>query len=71
MYRLFLSLGTVIFILLLFGGKAHAYIDPGMGGMLYQIIILLLGAALAYLAVFKRLIKNFFSKKKEGDEEDR
>jgi hypothetical protein len=58
-------------MLLLSNGKAHAYIDPGTGGMLYQIIILIFGAAVAYFAIFKRYIKNFFSKKKDVDEEDK
>ena len=71
MYRLFGYLITVIFMLLLFNGKAYAYIDPGTGGMFYQIIILLFGAIVAYLAIFKRYIKNFFSKKKDADEEDK
>ena len=71
MYRLFGGLITVIFILLLSRGTAYAYIDPGTGGMFYQIIILVFGAAVAYFAIFKRYIKNFFSRKKGADEEDK
>ncbi len=71
MHRLFWSLITAIFMLLLFNDKAHAYIDPGIGGMFYQIIILIFGVVVAYLAVFKRYVKSFLSKRKGADEEDK
>lgn len=49
---------------------AYAYVDPGTGGMLYQIVILVLGAVAAYFAILKRYVKGFFSRSKKRTDED-
>jgi hypothetical protein len=56
-----------LIVLLLWQGTAYAYIDPGAGGLFYQVIILLIGAVAGYFAVFKGFIKNLFSSKKDKD----
>ncbi len=71
MYRLIAGLSLALSIPLLYHGTAYAYVDPGTGGMFYQIIILLFGAIAAYFAIFRRYIKNLFSRKKATDEEDK
>lgn len=37
--------------------EAHAYVDPGTGGYVFQILFLLFSAAVAFLAYFKDKIK--------------
>jgi hypothetical protein len=50
-------------------GSAFAYIDPGTGGMLYQIIILVIGAILGYFAIAKNFIRKILGlKKKDPDD---
>jgi hypothetical protein len=62
---------TVCFILGS-GAQALAYIDPGSGGMLYQVAILAIGAFLGYLAFLKDRIKGIFlGKRKKPDPEDK
>lgn len=52
-------------------GAAEAYVDPGTGGLFYQIIVLVLGAVAGYFAVAKRFIKRFFGRRpKDSDDPD-
>lgn len=37
--------------------EAHAYVDPGTGGYVFQILFLLFSAAVAFLAYFRDRIK--------------
>jgi hypothetical protein len=57
--RLFILSGMLLLISV---GDAHAYIDPGTGSFVFQLVVAsLLGAAFAVKA-FWRNIKGFFSK---------
>lgn len=52
-------------------GNAYAYVDPGAGGVFYQIIVLVFAVVAGYFAVFKGFIKRIFKKDRnetEGDE---
>lgn len=52
--------------ILLFPGVAHAYVDPGTGAYLLQLLIALFGAVAFYAARPRQLfqlIREFFSKK--------
>ena len=65
---MFFSLVFAFAALLLFSDTAYAYIDPGVGGMLYQIVILIIGAIAGYFAVVKRFLKKWFKKDKDKPE---
>lgn len=54
----------------LFPSTAHAYIDPGTGSLIYQLLIAALVGGLFALKVFWQRLKKFFSfnKKEETDE---
>lgn len=49
---------------------SYAYVDPGTGGMFYQIIILVIGAIAGYFAIFKKFFKKLF-KKRDTSEKDK
>jgi hypothetical protein len=58
----------VVFLVLtlLFPGVAHAYVDPGTGAYLLQLLIALFGAVVFYAARPRQLfqlIRDFFTKK--------
>ena len=55
----------VIFLLLIFTSQAFAYLDPGSGGVLFQI----LAAIGVFFALMARKIKRFFIGKKGEQEE--
>ncbi len=55
-----------IFLILLFAislglsaRDAHAYVDPGTAGYLYQIIFIAFSGLIAFFAIFKNIIKSF------------
>jgi hypothetical protein len=55
-----------IFFILLFtlslglsAKDAHAYVDPGTAGYLYQIIFIAFSGLIAFFAIFKNMIKSF------------
>ncbi len=50
--------------------SAHAYVDPGVGGMIYQIIILVGAAVASALAVFRNKIKSLFGGKRTDEDHD-
>jgi hypothetical protein len=59
------------FLLFLLEGEALAYIDPGTGGLFYQVIILVIGAIAGYFAFFKRKIRGLFGRKEvDPDKKD-
>lgn len=54
------------FLMLLFPGTASAYVDPGTGAYLLQLLITIFGAVMFYISKpghFFRLIKEYFSNK--------
>ncbi len=54
-----------MFLLAIFGmAPAQAYLDPGSGSMLFQMIIGGIAAFLYTLKVYWAQLKNFFSRKK-------
>lgn len=46
------------------GSSVYAYVDPGIAGTLYQIVILIFLGIGAFFAAFKNVIFNFFKLKK-------
>jgi hypothetical protein len=55
-----------IFLILLFAlslslgaREAHAYVDPGTAGYLYQIIFIAFSGLIAFFAIFKNMIRSF------------
>ena len=64
------SLIVAVFLVLSMAGEAYAYVDPGTGSYLLQILIAgLLGAAFA-LKLYWTRVKGFFSgrKRDKGDQ---
>ena len=51
-------------------GTAHAYIDPGIGSILFQSAIAGLITLLAFWQRLKVMIRQFFSKKNTVDDSD-
>lgn len=62
----------IILAALLFSApqSAHAYVDPGVGGMFYQIVILLGAAVATGFAVFRNKLKSMFGGKKDDEPKD-
>ncbi len=65
-HRLFT--GTLI-LALFCAAPAQAYVDPGTGGMLYQLVIMAAAVVAGGFAIFKTKLRNFFAKSK-GEEAD-
>lgn len=62
-----MKIKILFFILILFSNQnAYAYIDPGIGSMLLQSLLVIFAAIATFFSVFWSKIKNFFSKKKEN-----
>ncbi|WP_338601297.1 hypothetical protein [Desulfoferula mesophila] len=56
-----MRISIVLFVILLVvPSAAHAYVDPGTGGMIYQIIILLGAAVSGVITIFRKKIMAFF-----------
>jgi hypothetical protein len=55
-------------LLVVLSDTAHAYVDPGVGGMFYQIVILVIGVIAGYFAVAKRFLRRIL--RRDTDEED-
>ena len=53
----------IIFLLILFSNKSHAYIDPGTGGFLLQFIIAIIAGIASFWLIIKNKIISFFKKK--------
>ena len=70
MLKLKRSLMYTLLILLIYHDTSYAYVDPGTGGMFYQIIILVIGAIAGYFAIFKKFFKKLF-KKRDTSEKDK
>jgi hypothetical protein len=62
---------TIGCLLLIFPALAHAYVDPGTGAYIFQLLIAVVGAIIFYATRpgdFFRLIKSYFTKKKRNDD---
>lgn len=58
------SIFFILFLTLVFStgaSNAHAYVDPGTAGYLYQIIFIAFSGLIAFFAIFKNMIKSFLS----------
>ena len=60
-------------LLIIWASPAQAYVDPGIGGMFYQIVVLLGAAVAGFFAIFRNKLKNLFggakSKRADSDEQ--
>ena len=65
-FKLFPSVLTIICVLIISENSAHAYLDPGSGSFIFQIVIAgLLGALVAvkrFWINIKTFFKNMFSR---------
>ncbi len=68
--KLLLIIAAGTLLVLCASEPAHAYTDPGTGGLLYQIIIVLLALLGSYFAFFKNWIARKFKGKAEAREDD-
>lgn len=53
---------AVISLLLLIPGQAHAYLDPGTGSYIFQLVLAAIVGALFAVRIFWGRIKSFFQK---------
>lgn len=51
----------LFFTTLLYPQIAHAYIDPGTGGLIFQLLFAIFAAIMAGLVFFKHQVKRFFN----------
>lgn len=60
-----LTMGLIVIpVVVLTAAPAWAYVDPGVGGMFYQLVILAAAAVGGFFAVFKTKLKNKFRGRK-------
>lgn len=60
----------LLFLFLLVARPAYAYIDPGTGSMLIQILVVALATvAVFFRSIWTRLTNLFYRKKKKKEEE--
>lgn len=65
-FKILFYFGALVF---LFAPKAFAYLDPGTGSYVIQVLIAaLLGSALFFRQIWAKLKEIFHLKKKESDE---
>ena len=57
----FLFFGGLLFLIM--PTNAHAYIDPGTGSFIIQVVIGVVAGALVTLKIFWSKVKNFFKSK--------
>jgi hypothetical protein len=62
---------TICLLLLVIPSYAYAYMDPGTGGAIYQLLILAIGFIVGYFAFLKRFIKSLFSRKSKDRTDDK
>lgn len=63
---------VVAIMTFLFAKPAHAYADPGTGGLIYQIVIVFLAFIASYFAFLKDFFRRAFKRgsEKNPDDED-
>ncbi|NDV26326.1 hypothetical protein [Desulfovibrio sp. JC010] len=66
--KIIIMLQVAIVSLFVLPGSAYAYLDPGTGSMIFQVLAAGLVSVLAFYSKIKTGLKNFFTKNK--DEED-
>ena len=70
--RVFFLLLFIVFLISISKVRpAHAYIDPGTAGLLYQIVIMFIAVILGYFAFLRKKIGGLFGifKKKDSKNE--
>ena len=55
----------LLFLILIIPTDAHAYIDPGTGGILLQFIIAIIAGIASFWLIIKNKIISFFKKKNQ------
>lgn len=72
---IYLFLKVFLILSLLFPGNAQAYIDPGMGSFILQVILGFIAVTITSVTVFwnkiKSIIKNIFKKKNNQKNDDK
>ena len=63
-----MTVAAAVLILLVSAGPAHAYIDPGAGTFLLQILAAIAVGGLFYLRKLRSALKKFFVGKGNQDE---
>lgn len=56
----YISLTTIIYSFLT--SSSYAYIDPGLGSMLLQGLLVVIGAVTTFFYILREKVKNFFKK---------
>ena len=56
----YISLATIIYSFLT--SNSYAYIDPGLGSMLLQGLLVVIGAVTTFFYILREKVKNFFKK---------
>ena len=56
----YISLATIIYSFLT--SSSYAYIDPGLGSMLLQGLLVVIGAVTTFFYILREKVKNFFKK---------
>ena len=62
MRRKYLNILKITLILFLYNSQAFAYLDPGTGGFIIQVLIALLATITFYFRTLITYIKSFFQK---------
>ena len=69
---LILSIPIIIFLIVFAPYELHAYIDPGTGSYIFQIVIaLILGMGYALKLYWRKIINLFSSKKTKNKHNDK
>ena len=71
MFNIIKFLCLVLFVEIFIPQKAYAYLDPGTGSMIIQVIIATFASVGCTLAIYRDKIINFFKKGKTNDNDDR
>ncbi len=60
-----MNIVLLFLLILLIPSKVYAYIDPGTGGILYQIVVLAIGAVAGIWLSVKGIIKRLFKRRRD------
>jgi len=71
MYSIIKLLFLVLFIEIIMPQEAYAYLDPGTGSMIIQVIIATFASVGCTLAIYRDKIINFFKKGTSDDKNEK
>ena len=60
------NLVLVVGVFLFFSQKSYAYLDPGTGSMVFQVVV---ASFVAFVCAFRGFFSKFFKKKEKDDEQ--